>query len=82
VGSALVGTFLGVFMAYGIFEPFGNRLKQIVDEDGEILKAAQQIIIGSMHGHPPALIIEAARVCINHHNQPTFAEVFDGMRGK
>ena len=82
VGSALVGTFLGVFMAYGIFEPFGNRLKQIVEEDGEILKATQQIIIGSMHGHPPALIIEAARVCINHHNQPTFAEVFDGMRGK
>ena len=82
VGSALVGTFLGVFMAYGIFEPFGNRLKQIVDQDGEVLKAAQQIIIGSMHGHPPALIIEAARVCINHHCQPTFAEVFDGMRGK
>ena len=82
VGSALVGTFLGVFMAYGIFEPFGNRLKQIVDQDGEILKAVQQIIIGSMHGHPPALVIEAARVCINHHCQPTFAEVFDGMRGK
>ncbi len=82
VGSALVGTFLGVFMAYGIFEPFANRLKQIVDQDGEILKAAKQIIIGNMHGHPPALIIEAARVCINHHCQPTFAEVFDGMRGK
>ena len=82
VGSALVGTFLGVFMAYGIFEPFASRLKQIIDQDSEVLKAAQQIIIGSMHGHPPALVIEAARVCINHHCQPTFAEVFDGMRGK
>jgi chemotaxis protein MotA len=42
----------------------------------------KQIIIGTMHGHPPPLIIEGARVSISHHNQPTFAEVFDGLRGK
>ena len=82
VGSALVGTFLGVFLAYGVIEPFATRLKQIVDEDGEIFKAVKQIIIGNMHGHPVPLIIEAARVCLSHHNQPTFAEIFDGMRGK
>ncbi len=79
-GGALVGTFLGVFLAYGIFEPFGSRLKQIIDDDGEILKAAQQIIIGNMHGHPVPLVIEAARVCISHHNQPSFAELFDALR--
>jgi len=80
IGGALVGTFLGVFLAYGIFEPFGSRLKQIIDDDGEILKAAQQIIIGNMHGHPVPLVIEAARVCISHHNQPSFAELFDALR--
>jgi chemotaxis protein MotA len=80
VGSALVGTFLGVFMAYGIFEPFGQRLKQIIDEDGEVLKAVKQIIIGNMHGHPVPLVIEAARVCISHQNQPSFAELFDALR--
>jgi chemotaxis protein MotA len=80
IGGALVGTFLGVFLAYGIFEPFGSRLKQIIDDDGEILKAAQQIIIGNMHGHPVPLIIEAARVCISHHVQPSFAELFDALR--
>ena len=80
VGAALVGTFLGVFMAYGIFEPFAQRLKQIVDEDGEVLKAVKQIIIGNMHGHPVPLVIEAARVCISHHNQPSFAELFDSLR--
>jgi chemotaxis protein MotA len=41
----------------------------------------KQIIIGTMHGHPMPLIIEAARVSISHHNQPSFAEVFDGLRG-
>ena len=80
IGGALVGTFLGVFLAYGIFEPFGKRLVQIIDEDSEALKVAQQVIIGNMHGYPVPLIIEAARVCINHHAQPTFGELFDALR--
>jgi chemotaxis protein MotA len=82
IGSALVGTFLGVFFAYGLIEPLATRLKQIIDDEGEIYKVVKQIIIGTMHGHPPPLIIEGARVSISHHNQPTFAEVFDGLRGK
>lgn len=82
IGGALVGTFLGVFFAYGLVEPMANRLKQIIDDEGEIYKVVKQIIIGTMHGHPMPLIIEAARVSISHHNQPSFAEVFDGLRGK
>jgi chemotaxis protein MotA len=82
IGSALVGTFLGVFFAYGLIEPMASRLKQIIEDEGEIYKVVKQIIIGTMHGHPMPLIIEAARVGISHHNQPSFAEVFDGLRGK
>jgi chemotaxis protein MotA len=82
IGGALVGTFLGVFFAYGLVEPMAGRLKQIIDDEGEIYKVVKQIIIGTMHGHPMPLIIEAARVGISHHNQPSFAEVFDGLRGK
>jgi chemotaxis protein MotA len=82
IGSALVGTFLGVFFAYGLIEPMAGRLKQIIEDEGEIYKVVKQIIIGTMHGHPMPLIIEAARVGISHHNQPSFAEVFDGLRGK
>jgi len=82
IGGALVGTFLGVFFAYGFVEPLAGRLKQIIDDEGEIYKVVRQIIIATMHGHPMPLIIESARVGISHHNQPSFAEVFDGMRGK
>lgn len=82
IGSALVGTFMGVFLAYGLIEPLGVRLQQIVDEEGEMYKVVQQILIGTMHGHPVPLVIEAARVCISHHNQPSFGEIFDGLRGK
>ena len=81
IGGALVGTFLGVFFAYGLVEPMSKRMAQIVEEEGEIYKVVKQIIIGTMHGHPMPLIIEAARVSISHHNQPSFAEVFDGLRG-
>ena len=81
IGGALVGTFLGVFMAYGFIEPMASRLAQIIDDEGQIYKVVKQIIIGTLHGHPMPLIIEAARAGISHHNQPSFAEVFDGLRG-
>ena len=47
-----------------------------------IYHVVKQIIIASLHGHPQPLVIEAARSGIDHKNQPGFAEVFDGLRGK
>jgi chemotaxis protein MotA len=82
IGSALVGTFLGVLLAYGIADPIGNRLKQIVDDEGQIYHVVKQIIVGTLNGHPMPVIIEAARVAIGHDNQPSFSEIFDGLRGK
>ena len=82
IGAALVGTFLGVLLAYGFVEPLSVRLKQIVDEEGQIYHVAKQIIVGTLNGHPMPVIIEAARVSISHDNQPSFSEVFDGLRGK
>ena len=82
IGSALVGTFMGVLLAYGIVSPLASRLKQVIDADGAIYHVVKQIIIASLHGHPQPLVIEAARSGIAHSNQPGFAEVFDGLRGR
>jgi chemotaxis protein MotA len=82
IGSALVGTFLGVLLAYGMVGPFAIKAKQVIEEDGAIYHVVKQIIIASLHGHPIPLVIEAARSGIAHHNQPSFADVFDGMRGR
>jgi len=82
IGSALVGTFLGVFVAYGVFDPLAARLGQIIDEDGQIYKVINEMIVQTLRGHPVPLVIEAARSVISHQNQPGFAEVFDGLRGK
>jgi chemotaxis protein MotA len=82
IGSALVGTFLGVLLAYGFVGPFANRAKQVIEADQAIYHVVKQIIIASLHGHPLPLVIEAARSGIAHSNQPAFADVFDGMRGR
>jgi len=82
IGSALVGTFLGILLAYGIFGPFASRCKQVIEADAAIYGVVKQIIIASLHGHPLPLVIEAARSGITHSNQPAFADVFDGMRGR
>jgi len=82
IGSALVGTFLGVLLAYGMVGPFASRCKAVIDEDAAMYQVVKQIIVASLHGHPLPLVIEAARSGIAHHNQPSFADVFDGMRGR
>ncbi|TGX53236.1 flagellar motor stator protein MotA [Sphingomonas gei] len=82
IGSALVGTFLGVLLAYGIVGPLATRLQQVIDADAAIYHTVKQIIIASLHGHPQPLVIEAARSGIAHQNQPNFGEVFDGLRGR
>lgn len=82
IGSALVGTFLGVLLAYGLVGPLASRLQQVIDADAAIYHTVKQIIIASLHGHPQPLVIEAARSGIAHVNQPGFAEVFDGLRGR
>jgi len=80
IGSALVGTFLGVLLAYGMVGPFAQRAKSAIDADSAIYHVVKQIIVASLHGHPQPLVIEAARSGIAHENQPSFADVFDGMR--
>ncbi|WCT74394.1 flagellar motor stator protein MotA [Sphingomonas naphthae] len=82
IGSALVGTFLGILLAYGVMAPFAQRAKQVIESDAAIYDVVKQIIIASLHGHPIPLVIEAARAGITHSLQPAFADVFDGMRGR
>jgi chemotaxis protein MotA len=81
IGAALVGTMLGVFLSYGMFEPFAGRLGQILDEESQVYNVIHQMLVANFKGHPQPVIIEAARACISHHNQPSFSEVFDSLRG-
>lgn len=80
IGSALVGTFLAVLLAYGIVGPLAARLRTVIDSDAEIYLIIRRVIVASLKGAPQPLVIEAARTAIDPANQPSFAEVFDGLR--
>ncbi|WP_448577676.1 flagellar motor stator protein MotA [Thermaurantiacus sp.] len=82
IGSALVGTFLGVFLAYGLVGPAANRLRQIEEADAQIYQVARRVILASLRNQPQPIVIEQARTAISPDLQPSFTEVFEGARGK
>ena len=82
IGSALVGTFLGVLLAYGIAGPLGTRLKQINAHDSQIYHSIKQVIIASLHGYPQPLVLEAARSGLPPAHRPKLTDLLDMMRGR
>jgi len=82
IGSALVGTFLGVLLAYGIVGPLASRLKQIVEQDEQVFHAVKQVIISSLHGWPQPLVVESARSGLGHNFRPGLTELLDSLRGR
>lgn len=82
IGSALVGTFLGVLLAYGMVAPMAGRLKQIIEADEQIFHAVKQVVIASLHGWPQPLVVESARSGLGHAFRPGLSELLDAMRGR
>ena len=82
IGSALVGTFLGVLLAYGIVSPMAGRLKQVLEQDEMIFHAVKQVIIASLHGWPQPLVVESARSGLGHAFRPGLSEMLDALRGR
>lgn len=82
IGGALVGTFLGVLLAYGFTGPMASRLKQIQSHDQQIFHSVKQVIIASLHGYPQPLVLEAARSGLPPAHRPKLTDLLDMMRGK
>jgi len=82
IGSALVGTFLGVLLAYGIVGPLAGRLKQVNAHDAQILQTVKQVVIASLHGYPQPLVVESARSGLSPAHRPALTDLLDILRGK
>lgn len=82
VGAALVGTFMGVLLAYGLVGPMASRLKQVNAHDAQIFHSVKQVVIASLHGYPQPLVLEAARSGLPPAHRPKLTELLDMMRGK
>jgi chemotaxis protein MotA len=79
IGSALVGTFLGVFLAYGLVGPFASRLQAIVDEETAFYKIIQSVLVAHLHGNAAQISIEIGRGDIPSGAQPSFTEMEEAL---
>ena len=80
IGGALVGTFLGVFLAYGLVGPFAAKLKVIVEEDGHFYALIREVLVANLHNHPANICIEVGRQNTPHHIRPSFAGLEDALK--
>ena len=79
IGGALVGTFLGVFMAYGMVGPLATRMKAIVDEESAFYKIIQSVLVAHLHGNAAQISVEIGRGDIPTPAQPSFLEMEEAL---
>jgi chemotaxis protein MotA len=79
IGSALVGTFLGVFLAYGIVGPMAVRLKSIVEEDAQFYHVIRDILVAHLHGNAAQVSVEIGRGSVPTEAQPSFIELEEAL---
>ena len=81
VGSALVGTFLGILASYGFFGPLSAALEHDAKEELNVYEAIKASLVASASGMPPTLAVEFGRKVLYPAHRPTFAELDQAMRG-
>jgi chemotaxis protein MotA len=75
IGSALVGTFLGVLLAYGMAGPFAGRLKGVVEEEAKFYEVIRAVLVAHLHGNAPQVSVETGRKMAPNQHMPSFAEL-------
>ena len=82
VGAALVGTFLGILLCYGLVGPLGTKLEHHVNEEGHYLQCIKTGVLAVYKGFPPAIAIEFARRVIPGDVRPTFDEAEQACKAR
>ncbi len=75
IGGALVGTFLGVLLAYGMAGPFAARIKGIVEEESKYFEVIRAVLVAHLHGNAPQISVETGRKMAPNEHMPTFSEL-------
>jgi chemotaxis protein MotA len=79
IGGALVGTFLGVFLSYGLVGPIAVRLKGIVDEEAQFYHVIRDILVAHLHGNSAQVSVEIGRGSVPSESQPSFLELEESL---
>ena len=82
IAGALVGTFLGILMAYGFVSPLASLLEQKAEEAAKELLSVKTTLLASMQGYAPAIAVEFGRKVLFSTERPTFAELETHVKQK
>jgi len=80
IGGALVGTFLGVFLAYGLVGPFASKVQVVTEEDSHFYQLIREVLVANLHNHPAAICIEVGRQNTPSHIRPAFADLEEALK--
>ncbi len=80
IGGALVGTFLGVFLAYGLVGPFAAKVKVVIEEDAHFYQLIREVLVANLHNHATNICIEVGRQNTPSHCRPSFSDLEDALK--
>jgi chemotaxis protein MotA len=80
IGGALVGTFLGVLLAYGLMGPFAARLKGVVEEESKFFEVIRAVLVAHLHGNAPQVAVETGRKMVPSGHMPSFQELEQSLQ--
>lgn len=80
IANALVGTFLGILLAYGFVAPLSSLLEQKLGESSKMYQCVKVTLLASLNGYAPALAVEFGRKVLYSTERPTFAELEDHIK--
>lgn len=80
IGGALVGTFLGVFLAYGLVGPFAAKVKAVVEEDSHFYQLIREVLVANLHSHAANICIEVGRQNTPAQYRPDFADLEEALK--
>ena len=75
IGAALVGTFAGIFLSYGVVSPLANKIKVVREKRCRILVVVKQTLLAFMNGAMPQIALEHGRKTISRKDRPSIDEV-------
>jgi chemotaxis protein MotA len=75
IAHALVGTFLGILLAYGFVGPLATLLEQKAEEGTKMLQTIKVTLLANLNGYAPAMAVEFGRKVLNSTERPGFLEL-------
>ncbi|MGB7240847.1 MAG: flagellar motor stator protein MotA [Sulfitobacter sp.] len=80
IGGALVGTFLGVFLAYGLVGPFAAKVKTVTEEDAHFNQLIREVLVANLHNHATNICIEVGRQNTPSQCRPSYSDLEDALK--